>query len=139
MDNQEIILGKMTTAMPLIHSPPFAYSSELIRGQKYQEKMFLRMVATSEGLLYYDATTVVPLHRSPFYEPTGFSLQQITDRDINYFLAKLVDLNFGDKVEPALARTLNFPLYQKLERVLLPRKTPNITELLHHDRSLEEN
>ncbi|MDO8656588.1 MAG: hypothetical protein Q7K45_05085 [Nanoarchaeota archaeon] len=132
--NYEKISGKIIPVTPLIHSPPFAYSSESIMGEQHQEKMFLRMVATPSGALYYDATRVVPLYRSPIYVPMGFSMEKIKTTDIDTFLAYLVNLALNDTVEPVKAKELNLDLYHKLEHALLPAKTKSITELPLHDR-----
>ncbi len=82
------------------------------------------MVTIPGGTLYYDATKVVPLDRSPLYMPAGFSLGQVSTADIDSFLARLVYVAFEKEISPEGARRLNVGLGSRLDRLLLrPRES----------------
>lgn len=127
-----MISGKRTLIIPVIHTPPLGYSSEPIQGEKYgekyQDKIFLRMVTVPGGALYYDATKFAPLYRSPLYVPAGFSLGQVSTADIDSFLARLIYVAFEKDMSPEEARRLNVGLGSKLDRILLRPRESEFTE-----------
>ena len=93
----------------------------MISGLRCQNKFSLEIVADGQNRLFYGIKPAEEIHRAFHYHPLpgGISPEQLQRSHLEGILAEIVTQRFGDQVEPALARNMNYSLYKKLEKDLL--------------------